>query len=916
MKKEVNELIKKLEKAEITPYDIPDELFNDFDIVSVERSLELRLNGKRGYDVIRDCFFLEEMIMRKQPTEEEVNNLENRKYLYRTNVIYFDSFSEYYSYLNGDIYDNACYYQLDFSRCKLNVDIERMKRCKSLVDTILEDNLQVSTTEIVPLKKNTELLSYIEKEETDFLSCTIAEEMEEKFQKYKKSKLLSTLNDGRMFCSSNEPYSYHRLYEYYFIWRYFYSYLHDRERIEELLCFLSYHGCSGNIIRELCFIYDPNEIVRIFTSVNHSKHHQTRLKKIAALVGNQEKYFKTKYGFYDSKLDKFVECTIYELNDEADWSIQGLRWYRLYRYFDTFEEFLEYRNSDLTNCYLENAEIKCDISNCRTDKTTKLPKAMVREVNFDIKKGYRNNKFYVDIITTDNFGNTVSSKKKFFNFFFDFAAFLNYDLSNADLLECKGLCNLNDIADINFSDAKLASDFCDKFDIEYEKINIPETDSFKYPLENESISRNALEAKRKYEVDVAAEHYNYYHSQRISYISDIHLLHKIKAKNFKSKLDIIGFIRKTIDLMLDGSSGILLIGGDVSSDYNIFMLFITELRKKLDLNSIHKTVIFVLGNHELWNLPSLSFEEITLKYKQLITENGMYLLQNSMLYFDKNNNINEISTHDLIYRNKKELCDIVRNAYVLFFGGLAFSGYDEHFNALNGIYRQTISRAQEINETKHIEDLYKKVVDVFESKTMVVLTHMPLNSWIKDKPVFRNNIIYVNGHTHRNYFYDDGEERVYADDQIGYGNNAVLTKWFEVDKTYDYFGDYKDGIHEITRDEYIGFYHSVNLRMTYNGKPNKIYMLKKNGYYCFFCENKNGSLKIMHGGSSKGVSVNDINYYYNNMDRVINKISDPMRDYSDVQRKISAEVVRFGGSGRIHGCIIDIDFNNHIYLNP
>ena len=46
--KEVKELIKKLEKAEITPYDVPDELINDFDIVKAERSLGLR---KRLYQL-------------------------------------------------------------------------------------------------------------------------------------------------------------------------------------------------------------------------------------------------------------------------------------------------------------------------------------------------------------------------------------------------------------------------------------------------------------------------------------------------------------------------------------------------------------------------------------------------------------------------------------------------------------------------------------------------------------------------------------------------------------------------------------------------------------------------------------------------------------------------------------------------
>jgi hypothetical protein len=39
-------------------------------------------------------------------------------------------------------------------------------------------------------------------------------------------------------------------------------------------------------------------------------------------------------------------------------------------------------------------------------------------------------------------------------------------------------------------------------------------------------------------------------------------------------------------------------------------------------------------------------------------------------------------------------------------------------------------------------------------------------------------------------------------------------------------------------------------------------------------------------------------------------------EYHEALKSISAEVQAFGGSGNIHGCIIDIDFFNHVYLNP
>ena len=66
----------------------------------------------------------------------------------------------------------------------------------------------------------------------------------------------------------------------------------------------------------------------------------------------------------------------------------------------------------------------------------------------------------------------------------------------------------------------------------------------------------------------------------------------------------------------------------------------------------------------------------------------------------------------------------------------------------------------------------------------------------------------------------------------------------------------------------------------------------------------------------KKLEIKNINYYYANMDRVISLIKSPLDAYTKVQEQIADEVRKIGGEGRIHGCIIDLDFFNHIYLNP
>lgn len=52
------------------------------------------------------------------------------------------------------------------------------------------------------------------------------------------------------------------------------------------------------------------------------------------------------------------------------------------------------------------------------------------------------------------------------------------------------------------------------------------------------------------------------------------------------------------------------------------------------------------------------------------------------------------------------------------------------------------------------------------------------------------------------------------------------------------------------------------------------------------------------------------------MEEEIAYVKTPLDKYTEIQKKIAGEVKKIGGSGYIHGAIIDIDFYNHIYVNP
>ncbi len=57
---EVNEIIESLINKRTGIGDIPDEYSCDFDVIRTERSLGLRKNGRRGFDVLDNMFFVEQ----------------------------------------------------------------------------------------------------------------------------------------------------------------------------------------------------------------------------------------------------------------------------------------------------------------------------------------------------------------------------------------------------------------------------------------------------------------------------------------------------------------------------------------------------------------------------------------------------------------------------------------------------------------------------------------------------------------------------------------------------------------------------------------------------------------------------------------------------------------------------------------
>lgn len=143
--KEIKQIIRQLKSREMSIEDVPEEMCYHKNIVAAERKFGLRKELNRGFDVIHDFFFIEEEIFCKNLGEE----------LYgRKKRITFDTFEEYYEYLDGDIYERACYKYCDFDKYQdfikaKKIDVKRLLEKETfLTETIDDVSLYISQEEL------------------------------------------------------------------------------------------------------------------------------------------------------------------------------------------------------------------------------------------------------------------------------------------------------------------------------------------------------------------------------------------------------------------------------------------------------------------------------------------------------------------------------------------------------------------------------------------------------------------------------------------------------------------------------------------------------------------------------------------------------------------------------------------------
>lgn len=417
-------------------------------------------------------------------------------------------------------------------------------------------------------------------------------------------------------------------------------------------------------------------------------------------------------------------------------------------------------------------------------------------------------------------------------------------------------------------------------------------------------------------------------SRLFYYVSDLHLEHQLELAG-KHQKEVDNLIQKAVFSLVYSSyrpseqGGILLIGGDTSNGLPIARIFYRYLCKLWN-----GTVVSVLGNHELWDFYNESDEirtcdpimadyraainTATLNSKQLLCRS--FLLENDLLLYYFDEEWITLDEAEILHCSPERLRDLCSKSSIIILGGLGFTGNNPINNAALGYYGTCLTDGEDELRSCRFRAIYEKVLLCAKEKQVIVLTHTPMQDWSSAR--YNPNWVYVNGHTHSNRFIRDVDgTTVLSDNQIGYHPKRLALKSFSlsVRGRYNPFDDWGNGTYSITREQYLDFNRGSGINISSFKAASDVIMLKRDDTYMFFLQNE--KLSILEGGRRR-IASHDLQYYYDNLTLYSEQIRTAFRPYQTAICRLSELIKSIGGVGTRHGCIVDIDFFNHLYLNP
>lgn len=872
-----------------------------------ENKLDYKVFRKKWYDLLSGKFYAKEYYF------DETDHLQAR-------IATFDNFDDFFKNMHGFIYNDSYFYGYQFSDeeiSKYNLDLSllqahtRSERNKPLFSekyAKLVDGISISKA----IKKRKKIFDYFKRRER-ILSLEILLDQKERFrEQFENIGCNIDLNDLFYFLlirdrkdevkdllieyAKNKGFAEGPHLEYW-----------DRKDRDYVHSSLSLGNLLINYGKETIL-----EILKDFAGGYSEEACPAVVNWINEIVDEYEKgmlFSSIKAGFdHDSQI--YYSIRTFYKNSEPVMQYSN--------YFETFEEFARGMNGDLSGCDLLNAPLSVnELDGYKTDRFTKFPNKE-KEYRYESSKIYDGKHFIFKENWRDQNDNIILRNEINFDTFAEFGAYLDGDFSNSDFYLCDGIENLKNISNVKLDGIKVRKDVASKLNLDSEKMNESEiqTNEFLPVISNEEASINAL--LNKHEEDA-----NEYES--ISYIADIHLQSRFKENNCQTEIDKGNVIREIAKTICEQSTSSNIICGDTSDNFKTFEEFIDCIsnynNKRNDIFNKRNDFFFVLGNHELWDFKDSKLDSVIEKYAKALQKNRMHLLQNNLFYLA---NINpgaqhwvEITEKELENISIEQLKSVTRCAKCILFGGIGFAGKNESFNANNRIYLDVIDREEEIRESEKFSFLYTKVVNALKgSNNLIIATHMSLKDWGGNSLKHQDGIIYIHGHDHNNYYFDDGKKRIYADNQIGYKGKEICLKQIPFDYQFDWFKDYQDGIYEISKEDYLMFNRGTNIKISFHSKFIKLYMLKRGKTYMFFRLNSKKRLEILSGGLTMSTHKHGLKYFYDRMLNYSNSIKNYLSQYDAFQKQLSSEIKKIGGLGIIHGCIIDIDFFNHLYVNP
>ena len=846
----------------------------------------------RGYEITDGQFYVDDVtyLFKEGKCVCDING-QPRTY---RETKHFQNFEDYYLYLDKDIYTQACYFgwnPSDDITKKYSIEEQKLNRVSLRSDTIEEQIWNSDETIKELISKNNQRQNQLKRNLERLLKCNTSSDIKKcmpTIQKYWGQ-------DFRIIIS---------------------LFFERKSNAEELL----YESVRQNYVHEL-LIYDilayckkPVQFAEAVELSGYSKNTIRKYKKgilfTAQAFQDFENHVVDRKAYYDGGF-YVIETKIY--------SDTGRNHYRL-KVFEDFREFTNALNNDLRGVDLSNCVLKeTDFTKYKIDNKTILPLIENGVIDKQVNKGFSGTRYFVNQEWKDTYGTVHNSQKKYFDHFAEYIHFIGDKLDGSDF-------------------SNMPSDIFERIKetgIDLNGIVAPvifnepwDTTEFVETAQSEKETQLLLQTvHHRQETVLSSELDGMSCRNPILYLSDLHLDHIINNAKCKTMGDVQAVLNK-IGSELEFSyrqyyhrNALIVINGDIAHSQLLFSLFVN-----MNFSFLRKSFI-VLGNHELWPYPGMEVNEIVDKYRKA---SSVPIVQNEIILFlDAPINeacfsegvgyrVKRISCANVLSMSTEELSEQMSTARIIMLAGIGFSGCNANFNADSGIYRAVLTRAQEMEESRKFGLLYERFLSA--SKTLkdhvrLVVTHMPIECW-QENPIHEEGVFYISGHTHHNYYYDDGKLHIYADNQNGYHGCHPKFKCIYVNDEYDPFASYTDGVYEINKQAYKHFNQAKKIQMEMNREYKKIYMLKKNGYYCFISESASGGLCILNGGSRRTIPNRDITYYYKKMDQIISRISEPLNQYTAFQKRVSNAVKKFGGSGTIHGCIVDIDFYNHIYVNP